>query len=78
MRPLSHVVANEMWQFLKEKSHRVAERASDRLAHGDASGFMEVLIGVFLDNCKDKRRTIAVDPVLAYYRSLRERGDCNI
>ncbi len=69
---LSQVVAHEMWQFLKEKSHRVAERASDKLVHGDTSGFMEVLIGVFLDNCKDKRRTFAVDPVYAYYRSIRE------
>lgn len=69
---LSHVVANEMWTFLKEKSHRVAERASDKLVHRDTSGFMEVLIGVFLDNCKDKRRTFAVDPVYAYYRSIRE------
>lgn len=69
---LSHVVANEMWTFLKEKSHRVAERASDKLVRGDTSGFMEVLIGVFLDNCKDKRRTFTVDPVYAYYRSIRE------
>lgn len=69
---LSQVVAHEMWQFLKEKSHRVAERASDKLVHGDESGFMEVLIGVFLDNCKDKRRTFSVDPLYAYYRSIRE------
>lgn len=68
---LTHVVASELWQFLKEKSQRVAERASDKLVQRDMSGFMEVLIGMFLDHCRDKRRTYSIDPVYAYYRSLR-------
>ncbi len=63
---LNDVVANEMWQFLKEKSRRVTERASDQLVHCDMSGFMEVLIATFLDHCRDKRRTFSVDPVYAY------------
>ncbi|GEM_PF-1838037 len=68
---LNDVVANEMWQFLKEKSKRITERASDKLAQGDMSGFMEVLIGTFLDHCTDKRRTFSIDPVYAYYREIR-------
>ena len=68
---LTQIVAQEMWQFLKEKSQRVTERASDKLVQGDMSGFMEVMIGMFLDHCQDKRRTYSIDPVYAYYRSLR-------
>jgi hypothetical protein len=68
---LTQLVAQEMWQYLKEKSQRIAERASDKLVQGDMSGFMEVLIGMFLDHCRDKRRTYSIDPVYAYYRSIR-------
>lgn len=68
---LNDVVANEMWKFLKEKSKRITERASDKLVQGDMSGFMEVLIGTFLDHCTDRRRTFSVDTVYAYYREIR-------
>lgn len=68
---LTQIVAQEMWQYLKEKSQRIAERAADKLVQGDMSGFMEVMIGMFLDHCRDKRRTYSIDPVYAYYRSLR-------
>ncbi len=71
LNDLTALVTSEMWQFLKDKSLRVSERASDKLLHGDMSGFMEVLIGMFLDHCRDKRRTYSIDPVYAYYRSLR-------
>ena len=68
---LTPIVAQEMGQFLVEKSQRISERASDKLVQGDMSGFMEVMIGMFLDHCRDKRRTYSIDPVYAYYRSLR-------
>jgi len=69
---LNQIVAHEMWQFFKTNGSKVADRAIEKLVHGDSAGFMEILIYDFLDHCKDKRRTYGVDPVYAYFRSLRD------
>lgn len=62
-------VTNQLWDFVKERSDKIALKATTLLISGDDDAFMAFLSREFIDFCQDKRRDI--NPFHAYYRHVR-------
>ncbi len=62
-------VTNQLWDFIKERSDKIALKATTLLISGDEDDFMAFLSQEFIDFCLDKRRDSS--PFHAYYRHVR-------
>ena len=62
-------VTNQLWDFIKDRAGKIAQKATTLLVSGDEDAFMVYLSQEFIDFCLDKRRDIS--PFHAYYRHVR-------
>ncbi len=62
-------VTNQLWDFMKDRAGKIAQKATSLLVSGDEDAFMAYLSQEFIDFCLDKRREVS--PFHAYYRHVR-------
>ena len=62
-------VTNQLWEFVKDRADKIAQKATSLLVSGDEDAFMAFLSREFIDFCLDKRREAS--PFHAYYRHVR-------
>jgi hypothetical protein len=62
-------VTNQLWDFIKDRAGKIAQKATPLLTSGDDDAFMTFLSQEFIDFCLDKRRDVS--PFHAYYRHVR-------
>ncbi|MDD2854987.1 MAG: hypothetical protein PHU01_05600 [Desulfuromonadaceae bacterium] len=62
-------VASNLWQFIKEESESIAQKATKYLVELDYKGLATFISREFIDSCIDQRRNDS--PFHAYYRHMR-------
>jgi hypothetical protein len=62
-------VASNLWQFIKEESESLAQKATKFLVELDYKGLATFISREFIDSCIDRRRNDR--PFHAYYRHMR-------
>lgn len=62
-------VSSNLWQFIKEESENLAQKATKYLVELDYKGLATFISREFIDSCIDQRRNDS--PFHAYYRHMR-------